>query len=123
MMVDILLAGFGGFAGSALRCAAGFVPVKNPAGFPIKTFFVNVVGCFIFALAGCLISRRGALSPRALVLIRTGFCGGFTTFSAFAAESAALFKDGNYVMAVAYIAVSVAAGLAAVFAAERIFVG
>ena len=121
MIAEIFLAGVGGFAGSALRCAAGFVPVKNPAGFPIKTFLINVAGCFIFAAAGCIASRRGSLSPRALAMIRTGFCGGFTTFSAFAAESAALLKGGNYAAAAAYIAASVAAGLFAVFAAERAF--
>lgn len=121
MIADILLAGAGGFAGSALRCAAGFVPVRNPAGFPIKTFLINVAGCLVFALAGCIAARRGSLSPRALVLIRTGFCGGFTTFSAFAAESAALLKGGSHAVAAAYIAASVAAGLLAVFAAEKAF--
>ena len=121
MIADILFAGLGGFFGSALRCAAGFLPIKNPAGFPIKTFFVNVAGCFIFALAACLAAKRGSISPRALVFIRTGFCGGFTTFSAFAAESASLFKGGNYAMAAAYIAASVAAGLLAVFVVERAF--
>ena len=121
MVADILFAGIGGFAGSALRCAAGFVPVKNPAGFPIKTFLINVAGCFVFALAGCMAAKRGSLNPRALVMVRTGFCGGFTTFSAFAAESAALLKGGNFAAAAAYIAASVAAGLLAVFAAEKAF--
>ena len=121
MIFDILVAGLGGFVGSALRCATGFLPVKNPAGFPIKTFLINVAGCFIFALATCIAAKRGSLGPRALVLIRTGFCGGFTTFSAFAGESATLLKNGNYATAVAYIALSVAMGLLAFFAAERAF--
>ncbi len=121
MFGDILLAGLGGFLGSALRCAVGFAPVKNPAGFPAKTLLINVAGCFLFALAGCLAAKNRVFSPRALVLIRTGFCGGFTTFSAFAAETAALVKNGNYGMAAAYIAASVTLGLLAVFAAERMF--
>ena len=122
MFGDILFAGIGGFLGSALRCAVGFVPVKNPAGFPAKTLLINVVGCFLFALAGCVAAKNRMLSPRALVLIRTGFCGGFTTFSAFAAESARLFKSGNYGMATAYIAASITLGLLAIFATERMFV-
>lgn len=119
MFGDILFAGLGGFLGSALRCAVGFVPVKNPAGFPAKTLLINVAGCFLFALAGCLAAKNRMLSPRALVLIRTGFCGGFTTFSAFAAESAGLVKNGNYGMAAAYIAASITFGLLVIFATER----
>lgn len=121
MFGDILFAGIGGFLGSALRCAVGFVPIKNPAGFPAKTLLINVAGCVLFALAGCLAAKNRMLSPRALVLIRTGFCGGFTTFSAFAAESAGLVKSGNYGMATAYIAASITLGLLAIFSTERLF--
>lgn len=121
MFGDILFAGIGGFLGSALRCAVGLVPVKNPAGFPAKTLLINVAGCVLFALAGCLAAKNRMLSPRALILIRTGFCGGFTTFSAFAAESAGLVKSGNYGMAATYIAASITLGLLAIFATERLF--
>jgi CrcB protein len=49
------------------------------------------------------------------LLLITGFCGGFTTFSAFSAESLHLYESGNYTILALYILLSILAGLIAVW--------
>lgn len=109
MIRDLMLIGLGGGAGSVCRyllglCAAG----GGPAGFPTGTFCVNVLGSL---LIGCALARPsdGLLRPLAVV----GFCGGFTTFSTFSAETVTLLQKGAYGMAALYAAGSLAASLLA----------
>lgn len=101
---NILLVGAGGFAGSACRFVISTLMAGHYAagGFPWGTFTVNsagslLIGLFMAALGG---------HPISLLLI-TGFCGGFTTFSTFSAEVFGMLKNGNTALAATYIAVSV----------------
>ena len=72
--------------------------------FPFGTLAVNLSGCFLIgALQGLGESRLGA---QGRMLLMTGFCGAFTTFSAFILEASVLFKDGNIWHALAYIFMS-----------------
>ncbi|MDR2680074.1 MAG: fluoride efflux transporter CrcB, partial [Tannerella sp.] len=96
MIKEMLLVGLGGGAGSILRylssvCSGKIFHVNFPAG----TFFVNILGCFIIGLLIGLIEHRQMLNVNYRLLFMTGFCGGFTTFSAFSAESLKLFESGN----------------------------
>jgi fluoride exporter len=110
--LTVLLVFVGGGAGSVARFGIGqwLPPAAN--GWPWATWWVNVVGCM---LAGLLVGslkllEAQQLHPRALLLV--GFCGGFTTFSAFAIESWRLFEDRPR-LATAYIISSVLVSLAA----------
>jgi fluoride exporter len=76
------------------------------ARFPFGTLAVNVVGSFV---VGCV---AGA-SPDLVALIGTGLCGGMTTYSTFSYETVRLTEDGRYWQALANIATSIAAGVAA----------
>ena len=60
------------------------------------------------------------LNPRLILFLKVGICGGFTTFSTFALESARLFEDGRGVIAVTYIALSAVLSVLAVLAAEAL---
>ena len=60
------------------------------------------------------------LNPRLILFLKVGICGGFTTFSTFALESARLFEDGRRVIAVTYIVLSVVLSVLAVLAAEAL---
>ena len=116
-LIDILLVGCGSFAGGAARfLVSKALPTGGGAGFPWATFAVNVAGCFLLGLvAGCA-GRAGGLDPRLRLLLATGFCGGFTTFSTFLDENAALLRSGHGATLALYVAASLALGLAAVLA-------
>jgi CrcB protein len=77
---------------------------------PLNTLCVNLFGCFLIGLFDAALIRRGASAHWRLLLI-TGFCGAFTTFSALIFELDALWKQAPS-RALAYLLVSVGGGLA-----------
>lgn len=118
-MTDALIAGAGGFVGSAARYALStWVTTRLASGtlFPWGTLSVNILGSLaIGVLVGAMV-ELGDLSERARLLLVVGMLGGFTTFSAFSNETFALARAGQGAMAAGYVAASIAAGLAAVWA-------
>lgn len=114
-MIYLLIA-LGGAAGSLLRYLIGDVVQRSSAsGFPIGTLFVNVSGCFIIGiLVRQFMNMQLSHDLRALLVV--GFCGGFTTFSTFSAETIALIEGGEYGRAIGYIALSVGLCLLATMA-------
>jgi CrcB protein len=110
----ILLVGVGGFLGSIARyVTVRSIDVRLNQIFPFGTLTVNVVGCFLLGLIAGLVARHG-IGDTWKAFLGAGFCGGFTTFSAFALENTTLFTDRMSGMALIYIGASVAAGIVAV---------
>lgn len=121
-MKQALIVGLGGFVGSVLRFKLGGVILHNSATwrFPLSTFCVNVIGCFVIgALAG--FAERQAMSAEIRLLLFTGLLGGFTTFSAFGVEGVNLIRRGDIAVAASYALLSVVCGFAAVFIALKVF--
>jgi CrcB protein len=114
----VVLVGVGGAAGSSLRyIVSSLIQSQTTSGFPFGTLQVNVIGCFIIGLLiGSTMSAPIKINENLRLLFATGFCGGFTTFSAFSAETVALVDKGEMGLAVTYISISVLMGLAATFA-------
>jgi len=113
-MVYLLIA-LGGAAGSLLRyLIGGAVQRMSAGGFPIGTMFVNVSGCF---LIGILVRQflNMQISPELRALLIVGFCGGFTTFSTFTAETLGLIEGGEYGRATGYVILSVVLCLTSTF--------
>src|SRR2546423_13723307 len=105
-MIYLLIA-LGGAVGSLSRYVLGrAVQSLSASGFPIGTLVVNVSGCF---LIGVLVRQflNMQLSPELRALLIVGFCGGFTTFSTFSAETVGLIEGGEYARATMYVALSV----------------
>ena len=97
----------GGGAGSVTRyLVGGFVQTRAHPDFPVGTLVVNVLGCVAIGLIGkyFLHSQTQLLTRTALMV---GFCGGFTTFSAFSYETFGLITGGSWARAMVYIALSV----------------
>lgn len=115
-MINLLLIAAGGAAGSVLRY--GLQKIWNTS-FPFGTLWANIIGCFFI---GCLwaISVKG-LNEQLRLLLVTGFCGGFTTFSAFSAEGIQMLMTGKWLLFFLYIMASVAGGLLAAFWGYKIF--
>lgn len=80
------------------------------AQFPHGTLAVNLSGCFAIGALNALAEEKMLLGPEARVLLMTGFCGAFTTFSTFILETSNLFKDGETLRALFNVAASLAGG-------------
>ncbi|MDR1405932.1 MAG: fluoride efflux transporter CrcB [Prevotellaceae bacterium] len=114
MIKNALIVGLGGGAGSMLRYLASLLALRYCAGwFPWATWTVNVLGCL---LAGMLFTLWGhAADATARLLWLAGFCGGFTTFSAFAVENMQCMQTGEYGKIICYTSASILSGFAAVW--------
>lgn len=121
MFKDIVIAGCGGFAGTALRFLVG----KWTAGFwsgtfPLGTFLVNIVGCLLIGLFLGLLENGRIVSAHVNILLITGFCGGFTTFSAFAREMFDMGQKGDWILLSVYLCLSILLGILCVWAGRAL---
>ena len=117
-MLNCILVGIGGFIGSICRYLIGLLPIETNNGFPIKTLAINITGSFLISVIAILASKNKDLNPQIVLMLRVGVCGGFTTFSTFAYESADLIKNGQMLTSFAYVCISIILGVAAIFAAQ-----
>jgi CrcB protein len=114
MIKTLLLVGTGGFLGSVSRfMASRFIQNNFPSAFPFGTFFVNITGCFLIGLIYGFSEKSSLFTPGWKMFLAVGFCGGFTTFSAFANENLTLLRDGEFFNFVLYTGLSVFLGIAA----------
>ena len=114
-MKELLTVGIGSFFGGSLRYAVSrLMLLWLPGAFPVGTFVVNVAGCFLIGLFTAMPSIASHASPATRLLLTTGFCGGFTTFSTFINETSTLAKGDSLLMPIAYVTGSLAVGFAAV---------
>ena len=114
-MKQILLVFLGGGTGSILRYLLS-KNLNNISFLPLGTLLVNVLGSLIIGFVLGLGFRQQLLSGNAMLLLATGFCGGFTTFSAFSYENQVLLKAGDFMTLGIYTISSVILGIGATFA-------
>jgi CrcB protein len=101
----------------------GIQKILNPqtaAVFPTGTLLVNISGCFLIGVLLSIFSRSVSLNEEMKLLLMTGFCGGFTTFSAFTMEGIGLLKENKTALFIIYITASVVGGLLATMIGIRI---
>ena len=111
MLKSLLIVGAGSFIGGAMRfLLSTFMKNICAQGFPWGTLAVNLLGCFLFGIIFAIFSRNNSADNALYLLLTTGFCGGFTTFSTFANESVQMLQHGNTFGFVGYVATSVIAG-------------
>lgn len=113
----LLFVGIGGLLGSVCRYLVATLSVKlfPLTAFPYGTFIVNVLGCFLIGIFYGLSKQQEWFTPTLSLLLATGFCGGFTTFSSFAYENINLLQTNNYWLFAVYSIISFSLGLIAVF--------
>ncbi|MGM9928232.1 MAG: fluoride efflux transporter CrcB [Bacillus sp. (in: firmicutes)] len=108
MFKDSLIVGCGGAVGALFRfMVSGIIPTA----FPLATLLINIIGSFLLGYFTALLTRRKG-SKRLMLLVGTGYCGGFTTFSTFSKESFELAQH-SVLLSLTYIVLSVAFGLSA----------
>jgi CrcB protein len=117
MLKELFWVGLGGSVGSILRYLASKLASWKigTVNFPLATFIVNIMGCFLIGLLIGLSLKNQVLSTNMKLLLITGFCGGFTTFSTFSAENLQMYEAGNYGTLALYILGSIILGLLAVW--------
>ena len=121
MIKAMLIAGLGGFAGTCLRYLTGrLCHLWDVGGFPLGTFVVNVVGSFIIGALLGLAERNSFITPTMNVLLVTGFCGGFTTFSSFADDIFLMLQQRHWALFALYTGLSIILGIAMVWAGRAI---
>ena len=124
-MKELLLVGIGSFFGGGMRYLVGQLHVRltGPEAlayglFPWGTFAVNIIGCLLIGLFTG-IAASGHLPAQWKLVLVTGFCGGFTTFSTFMNENYLLGKD-NLVMLAIYTLASLILGMGALVVGYKI---
>lgn len=116
MLKTLIYIFLGGGTGSVLRYSIQLALHERivPYSFPWATFAVNVLGSFLIGLFYTLSSRFN-LSAETRILLTTGLCGGFTTFSTFSHDGLVLIRQGFYGMFLLYTLLSITLGICAVW--------
>ena len=115
-MKQLLLVFIGGGFGSALRFVIGKWLNNSENGIPYGTFVANILGSLLIGIILGLAAKNETLSENHTLLLATGFCGGFTTFSTFAYENHVFLKSGDFTSFAFYTIASFVVGFLAVFA-------
>jgi CrcB protein len=113
----VVYASAGGALGTAARYAlTTAVQSRATTTFPVATWIINVTGSILVGFLMRYGLERATASPEIRLLLTTGFCGGYTTFSTFSYETARLIEDGDWRQSVLYIVASFTVALAGTFA-------
>ena len=116
-MMGILCVGAGGALGAVGRYGLGLIPLGTE--WPLMTLLINFVGSVaIGAIAEAASLAPTALPREAVLFLKVGLCGGFTTFSTFSLETLELMESGQWIAAGGYALASVALCVAGVLAGK-----
>lgn len=116
MMWPLIWVALGGAAGSMARYSCQ--KLFNTAGYPAGTLAVNIGGCFVIGVLMALALKQA--DEQRWLLLATGFCGGFTTFSAFSLEALQMLQQSRLAAFSVYVLASVGGGIIATFAGYKI---
>ena len=115
MLIQFIMVGLGGALGSMLRYLISLIPVNNT--FPFLTLITNLLGALLIGFIVGL-SDNLFISKKFLLFLKTGVCGGFTTFSTFSLEAVPLFQRGEPFLGTIYAILSVILCLSGIILGE-----
>lgn len=111
-MKAVLMVAAGSALGGVARYGLQMLVYKlYPGPFPLGTFLVNLIGCFLIGWFFSLAERAGAINQETKLFLITGFCGGFTTFSTYSVDALSLLRAGRTGYFFLYVTGSVALGM------------
>jgi len=120
-MANMFIIGIGGFFGAITRYGVAlWIGQRWGRSFPLGTFAINVSGSFLIGLLMSLFTERFMVNPQWRLMLVVGFLGAYTTFSTFEYETGALVKDGEWMIAMLNVVLSVIAGFVALKLGEVI---
>ena len=89
--MNFLFVALGGAIGAMGRYAISLIPVKT--GFPVLTLITNIIGAILIGIIVGIADSKSDISQNCILFLKTGVCGGFTTFSTFSLEAYNLFEN------------------------------
>src|ERR1043166_9729985 len=103
--------------GGALGCVSryyltAFLQQRAGPSFPRRTSLINITGSLLLGFIMRYALQSGAVSAETRMLLTSGFCGGYTTFSTYSYETAMMLDDREYGRAALYVGSSVVLALA-----------
>lgn len=114
MFLNCVAVGAGGFLGAVLRYLMGLIPFLQRGSLPYHTLLINFLGAVLIGMIVKTADSTQLLSPSAVLFLKVGVCGGFTTFSTFSLESLELLESGRPAAFAVYVAASIVLCLAGV---------
>ncbi|NCC72450.1 MAG: fluoride efflux transporter CrcB [Sphingobacteriia bacterium] len=121
MFKSVIIAGIGGFIGTALRFVISrYFQLHYISVFPWSTFLINILGSFLIGIFFGLSEKGNILSPEWRIFLTVGICGGFTTFSSLSNDAFLLMQNREIFRLLIYAGLSFVLGLAAVFTGRLI---
>ena len=114
-MIGLLAVGIGGALGAMLRYGISKIPFLSGNVFPWMTFVANLLGAVVIGVIAGVTLNDSRLTPNQVLLLKTGFCGGLTTFSTFSLEAFGLIETGRWGVGGLYMIASVVVCLVGVF--------
>lgn len=122
MIINCLAVGAGGFFGSIFRYLIGLIPFLHKGALPWQTLLVNVAGAILIGMIAKYAQLHGGseeINEHIILFLKVGICGGFTTFSTFALESAGMVQSGNHLLMLVYAGLSVVLCMVGIFLGMR----
>lgn len=103
--MSFLWVALGGALGAMGRYAISLIPIRS--AFPVLTLITNLIGAVAIGFIAGIVSAKENVSPNLILFMKTGVCGGFTTFSTFSLEAYELFNEQQYLFGSIYVCLSV----------------
>lgn len=119
MFVNFLFVALGGAIGAMGRYSISLIPIKTE--FPILTLITNLIGAVVIGFITGIACEKN-LSQHTLLFLKTGVCGGFTTFSTFSLEAAALLENKSFLSGGSYMALSLIGCIMGVWSGKKLAV-
>jgi len=116
--MDFIYVALGGGLGAMLRYSISLIPFKSL--FPILTLITNVLGAVVIGIIVGISDDTHGISDASKLFLKTGLCGGFTTFSTFSLESLNLFEGKRYAMGMIYVVLSCSFCLLGIICGKKI---
>ena len=121
MIKDFILVGIGSFLGGGSRFLfCKLIDSCTRVNWPLGTFGVNIIGCLLIGFLSGLPCNSSFMNPTTRLILTTGFCGGFTTFSTFMNENYNLCNSHDFISMTTYLFASMAIGIIAVVAGHTL---
>ena len=107
MFRSVLIVGFGGFIGTAMRFVISrYFQLHINSVFPWSTLLINILGSFLIGIIFGLSEKGDILSAEWRIFLTVGICGGFTTYSSFSNDSFILLQNKEFLRFALYAGIS-----------------